>query len=63
MRDRKQHNVSVRNALKEHGLFVCDLEEILGVSETTITRMMRHELPQDRQKEIIKLIEKEAKSR
>lgn len=55
--NRKPNNVAVRNALTEHGLFTYSLEDILGVSETTVTRMMRHELPKEEQDRIIKLIE------
>lgn len=60
MKVREQKNISVRNALKRYGLFVYDLERILDLSETSITRMMRRELPQDEQDRIISLIEKEA---
>jgi len=60
MKAREQKNISVRNALKRYGLFVYDLERILDLSETSITRMMRRELPQDEQDRIISLIEKEA---
>lgn len=59
MKAREQKNISVRNALKRYGLFVYDLERILDLSETSITRMMRRELPQDEQDRIISLIEKE----
>jgi hypothetical protein len=61
MKARIQKNIPVRNALSKHGLYVCDLVDILKVSETTVTRMMRHELPKEEQKRIIGLIEKEAR--
>lgn len=61
MKDTKQKNIAIREALKRNGLFLWNLEDLLGVSCMTITRMMRHELSQDEQKRIIKLIEKEAK--
>jgi len=60
MKVREQKNISVRNALKKYGFFVYDLEHILNLSETSITRMMRCELSQDEQDRIISLIEKEA---
>lgn len=53
-------NIAIRNSLKKHGLYAYSLADLLGVSEATITRMMRHELPKDEQKRIIGLIEKEA---
>ena len=59
MRNRQPKNISIRTALKENGLYVYDLVDILGVSETTVTRMMRHELSQDDKNRIITLIEKE----
>lgn len=56
-------NIPIRNALKEHGLHTYNLGDILGKSEATITRMMRHELPKEKQTEIINLIEKEVKKK
>lgn len=54
-------NLAIRNALKRCGLYSYNLADILGVSEATITRMMRHELPRDEQNRIINLIEKEGR--
>ena len=58
-----QKNILIREALSKHGLYVYQLQDILSVSETTITRMMRHELPKDEQSRIIKLIEKEGQEK
>ena len=55
-----QKNQKIRMALVKNGLCLWNLEDILGVSSMTITRMMRHELSIDEQKRIIGLIEKEA---
>ena len=63
MKVREQKNISIRNALKKYGFFVYDLEHILNVSESSITRMMRRELPKTEQDRIIKLIDKEGKKR
>lgn len=57
------NNRKIRNALKSNGLYLYNLGEILNVSEATITRMMRHELSQDEQARIIKLIEREGKKK
>ena len=61
MNDKAQMNIAIRKALKKNGLCLWHLEDILGVSCMTVTRMMRHELPKDEQSRIIKLIEKEGK--
>lgn len=57
-----QNNLIIRESLKQHGLHLYNLQDILSVSEMTITRMMRHELPKEKQLEIISLIEKEVKN-
>lgn len=57
-----QYNARIREKLKQHGLHLYNLQDILSVSEMTITRMMRHELPREKQTEIINLIEKEVKN-
>ena len=57
-----QKNQKIRMALVKNGLCLWNLEDILGVSSMTITRMMRHELPKEKQLEIISLIEKEVKN-
>ena len=63
MRTTTKKNIAIRNSLKKYGLYAYSLAELLGVSEATVTRMMRHELPKDEQSRIIKLIEKEGKKR
>lgn len=57
-----QHNIRIRETLKSNGLHLYQLGEMLSVSEAYITRMMRHELPKEKQSEIISLIEKEVKN-
>lgn len=59
----EKHNMPIRNALKSYGFALWILEDLLGVSCMTITRMMRHELPEDEQKRIIQLIEKEGQKK
>lgn len=50
-------NLMVRVALLEKGLHVYDLVDILHVSESTVTRKMRKEMPAEEQVRIIDLIE------
>ena len=50
------------NRLIRDALYRCDrslyyLGSVLGVSESTVTRMMRDELPEEEQKRIVQLIE------
>lgn len=49
-------NDIVRKALKEKGLKQWELAEMLGISEQTICRRMRKELPLDEQERILSII-------
>lgn len=51
------HNVQIKIAMLEAGLRQFELAKLLNVSETTLWRMMREELPAERQEEILSLIE------
>lgn len=53
----KKNNMEIRIALMKKNLPLYMLADILGKSEPTITRMMRHELPDEDQKRILALIE------
>lgn len=55
-------NKAIRDVLAEKGLFLYQLGKILNVSEATVTRMMREELPEPEQKRIVKLIKEGGKS-
>ena len=46
----------LRNALKEYGLTQWQFADLLGVSPDTVTRKLRHELPEDVQEGYITLI-------
>ena len=50
-------NKKIRMKLLEYDLKQWQLAKLMGVSETTIYRMLREELPAERQKEILSLIE------
>lgn len=54
-------NRRVRDELVKNSMFLWELAKMIDVSEATITRMMREELPVDRQDELIDLIRKGAK--
>lgn len=54
-------NKRVRDELIRNGMFLWKLAKLMGVSEASVTRMMREELPAERQDELIDLIRKGAK--
>lgn len=53
-------NKRVRMKLLEHELTQYDLAKMLGVSEMTVYRRLRDELPEEEQDRICELIEGEA---
>lgn len=55
-------NVELRQVMKRYGLTCWQLADILEVSESTVYRWFRHELPEDKKSEILEKIrmEKEA---
>lgn len=58
--DRKEEtgmcNQDIRKLLKEKNIKMWQLADQLGISEPTITRWFRRELPQEKKKHIIKVI-------
>lgn len=54
-------NRRVRDELVRCQMYLWELAKMIGVSEATMTRMMREELPDARQDELIDLIRKGAK--
>lgn len=51
------NNLKIRHKLMEKGMKYYELDMILGISEPTRCRLLRNELPEDRQEEICKLID------
>ncbi len=49
-------NKAVRLVMAEYGMKQYDVAKVLGVSEAQISRMLREELPEDEQAEIIEAI-------
>ena len=49
-------NIKIRKALKETGVRYWELARILGISDGTLCRRLRDELPAEEQEEIVKLI-------
>lgn len=49
-------NLKIRKAMAEHSLTQWKLARLLGVSESTVYRMIREELPEEEQDRIVALI-------
>ena len=58
----EKQNVIIREALEKQNLPVWYLKNILKCSESTVTRLMREELPEEEQIRIVKLIENQKES-
>lgn len=51
-------NVDIRNYAKEHKVNLWEVSEHLGYAhETAFSRVLRHELPEDKKAEIYKIID------
>lgn len=49
-------NKAVRLVMAEYGMKQYDVAKALGISEAQVSRMLREELPEDKQEEIIEAI-------
>ena len=56
------NNLKIRMKLMELGLRYYQLDKILGISEPTRCRLLRNELPEEKQEEICKLIDEYVRS-
>ena len=50
-------NAAIRTRAKEKGVRLWELAEIMGISEPTITRRLRRELPAEQQEKMLALID------
>lgn len=50
-------NIPIRTAAKTAGVFYWQIADALGMSEATFTRYLRHDLPEQEQARIIRIIE------
>ena len=55
-------NIAIRLALLKSGMRHYELASIMGISESTLGRKLREELPEDEQERIVALIEEESKN-
>ena len=51
------HNKTIRSAVKSSGIRQWQIAEALGINEFSFSRMLRHELPQIKQEQILKVID------
>lgn len=49
-------NEKIRQVVKDNGMFLWQLSDVLGVSEATVTRWMRREMSDAKQADIIEKI-------
>ena len=54
-------NIAVREAADKHGLFMYQIAQIMGISESALVKKMRSEWSDEEQQAVIQLIEKHAK--
>lgn len=57
------HNTEIRLACKQFGVYLYSVAATLGVSEATLTRWLRYELPAEKKKQVMDAIEKVAAER
>lgn len=50
-------NNDIRNEAKKVGVMFWQIADSLNISEATFTRMMRHDLPEEKKQEILSIIE------
>lgn len=56
-------NVDIRAAAKQAGVFLYTVADKLGVSEPTMTRLLRRELSEDKKRQILDIITEIASER
>ena len=49
-------NLDIRNAAKEAGVFLYQIADKLGISEPTMVRCLRYELPAEKKTRIMSII-------
>lgn len=53
---KEKRNLDIRNKLKETEIYLWEVADKLGISETHFVRKMRYELPQEEKDEIFEII-------
>lgn len=56
-------NENIRELAKANGVKFWEIADVLSVSEATVTRKLRHELPEDEKQRILEIIKALGKDR
>lgn len=49
-------NLDIREETKKAGVYLWEIAEYCGISEFTLTRKLRHELPDDQKRKLLQAI-------
>ena len=55
-----QNNVEIRTEIQKRGLRYWQVADLLGIGETTLSRWLRKELPEEKKNLILEVIRKES---
>ena len=58
-----QNNLEIRQKAKEKGVLLWEVADTLNISEATMTRKLRKELPPEEKSQLLNIIEKLAKEK
>ena len=58
-----QNNLEIRQKAKEKGVLLQEVADTLKISEATMTRKLRKELPPEEKSQLLNIIEKLAKEK
>ena len=53
-----QSNIEIRDKAKASGILLWEVSEAMGITEWTLSRKLRHELPEDKKAEILAIIDR-----
>ena len=57
---KRKNNIAVRDTADRYGLFVYQIAQIMGISESALVKKMRVEWSEEEQQRVISMIEKYA---
>ena len=53
---RELKNLDIRSALNDAGMYLYELADALGISDVSLTKWLRHELSEEKKKQIFDII-------
>jgi DNA-binding transcriptional MerR regulator len=56
-----KHNLDIRKTAKEKGVYLWQIADYLGMHDTNFSKLLRKELPTNKRKEILQIIDELAK--